>query len=1462
MTDFERILRRHLVAIATANYAGDPSFGELAGVSNEVKVIRRWLTHEQLGDRRFTHVYKDLTANPTKDQIRAAFEDPAIDVRWRGADAAVVYITGHGVIKDDGQGNQHFLVLEKTDGTRLNATGFATAELFGWLAETEIEHLLVIIDACFAGQVSEQVTSLAREHWLILPGATKRQKAELGALAKAIRRFLQKGAAYNRHDAYLRVGMFVGALNDLLPPDQKVEKIYKGGDQDKHVCLPNPHYQPSNELVETDAARQALALPKDTLERHNRVGGQAPTGGGPAGWLFTGRKRLMRDLIRAARRPGVTMITGSAGSGKSTALSRLVTLSDPVFREQYASELNGVPAALLPPIEAVDVAVSAREGSNLEVAAQICHALGVPVETGSWEDPVMASRSALSKFLASRQALVTIVVDALDEAKDPSGLVLNVLGPLQRAHPDRLCLLIGVRSPGGDGATTSEVTVTEKPLPGLMASELGAQRIQVDRYPWWSEGDVLTFVGNILTNTPRSPYRDTPHASVARIAEAIHTVAGRSYLMARVAAESLAHRKAVIAPDDRDWLSALKGGLSGVFRDDLRVSVSSAHDRHRGVTLLRAVAFARGTGLPWRRVWPRLASAVDAGGSASRDYGDADVAWLLQSRLSAYLVTDRQDDLTVYRLLHDQLRETLQRQWRELLDAEATPRAGEDDLQAVEARIAWELRGQAMVRPTLAVDQAPPPYVRRHLIEHALAGGVLDEQYVPIPFLPYLDLARLRAVVGTSSARRQLDEELAWLPVVRQVTHLWDWSRPARNAAAIEMWAALTGITLPGLVGGPWRVRWAVRPPDTSNVLGSHHGEVWAAATANLPDASVAVTGGADGKLQVWDLSRGTPYLEPIDTIGGAVRSVTTIRLPDGRTVAATGGADGAVRIWDLRSGRAVGEPLRVSHGAVVAVTAATLPDRRVVVTAADDSGTVRTWDLITRLPVGAPLAGEPGMALGLATAQVGQQMLGLATGRDSGLRLWNLSTGIPIGERLTSHPGAQQSGTGTLQGGRAIASVVLGEREVAITGDGDGLLLWDLRDPAPIGERLTGNDGTVRSVVAIQLTGGRVVAVTGGNSAVCVWDLTESGSTGELLAGHDGTVETVAVVESAGDTAMAVSASRDKTVRVWEVSGGTFSGAQPSSQQVAAVDAVATARLPHGQTIAISCSGTVVQIWDLEHGGPLVSLTGHDSPVVSVAAVDLPDGGVIVVAGGWDGTIRAWSAVDGTPVGYGDSGHQGAVASLAMATLADGRVVAVTGGWDQDVRIWNPVMSAPVGDALRGHTDVVVAVATATTIDGRTLVISGSRDGRVLIRDLGAYLEPGLFASRPSADVDTGQAVSALVVAPLPDGRVGVVVGGEEGTVRVLDLLDGTVVGQPWNACSGAVAAMATSRLDDGRVVVFTGGEESLVQAWDVSTGQPIGEALPTPGPVRAAVFQPEPPSLVVGGAGVAVVRPGHSGL
>ena len=72
------------------------------------------------------------------------------------------------------------------------------------------------------------------------------------------------------------------------------------------------------------------------------------------------------------------------------------------------------------------------------------------------------------------------------------------------------------------------------------------------------------------------------------------------------------------------------------------------------------------------RTWAAVEQDLAASGQrrrrrSERHYRDGDIAWLLNSRLGGYLVTGKEDDITVYRLSHDAMRIILRERWRDLL---------------------------------------------------------------------------------------------------------------------------------------------------------------------------------------------------------------------------------------------------------------------------------------------------------------------------------------------------------------------------------------------------------------------------------------------------------------------------------------------------------------------------------------------------------------------------------------------------------------------------------------------------------------------------------------------------------------------------------------------------------------------------------------------------------------------------
>jgi hypothetical protein len=662
---------RYFVAIATAHYE-DSSFPELP-VGKEVAQLQAWLCdRERLGDRAFMvpGELAGLAHDPSEDQIRDALRGPVKP--WAQHDAAVVFITGHGAMAD----SAHWMVLKDSRSAEVPMSALRTSDLVRWLAATKTENLLLIIDTCFAGAIVKQTLEFDKpvpSSWLILPSARANQQAIAGGLTTAIGKTVEKlrseeGRKYGT-DRYFSPADFLDTLKSFLGPRQTLEQVFHGALTVPHVCLPNPHYTAPASVL-TQAARHELALPRQDLETHWSPRARGVVGSHASGWLFTGRAELMGELIRiAGADPGTTLITGGAGCGKSAVLARLVTLSDPEFLDDYRDDIADIPAELRPEPGDVDVAVLASRKWPNEILGQLSQALAVPHPgTIAWEAATLENRiSAWTDWLRTRQRPVTIVLDALDEAHDPRAIVDLLARLTLGQNANKVRLLVGVRSAGGpdDPYVTAEAGYA-RPLADDAKVKLHADRLRVDDDRWWHRDDIRSYSASILANTVGTPYTTPQYQDAAdRIARAIAQRTGRSFLIARITATSLAARSDVLDPDDERWLAALDAGVVGVFRDDLWQTFP--HDQSRredAVTLLRAVAYAYGRGLPWGNVWPAVANAI---ANRANRYGDRDIVELLDSRMNAYLVSDREDDVTVYRLFHEVLRTTLREDWQQLL---------------------------------------------------------------------------------------------------------------------------------------------------------------------------------------------------------------------------------------------------------------------------------------------------------------------------------------------------------------------------------------------------------------------------------------------------------------------------------------------------------------------------------------------------------------------------------------------------------------------------------------------------------------------------------------------------------------------------------------------------------------------------------------------------------------------------
>ena len=124
---------------------------------------------------------------------------------------------------------------------------------------------------------------------------------------------------------------------------------------------------------------------------------------------------------------------------------------------------------------------------------------------------------------------------------------------------------------------------------------------------------------------------------------------------------------------------------------------------------------------------------------------------------------------------------------------------------------------------------------------------------------------------------------------------------------------------------------------------------------------------------------------------------------------------------------------------------------------------------------------------------------------------------------------------------------------------------------------------------------------------------------------------------------------------------------------------------------------------------------------------------------------------------------------------------------------------------------------------------------------------------------------VESVAFGGLPDGRVLLATGGDDGTVRLWDPATGTPVGDPLTGHTGRVSSVAFGRLPDGRVLLATGSHDHTVRLWDPATGTPVGDPLTghtaevSCGGVRAAAGRAGAAGQRQLGPHGAAVGPGH---
>lgn len=1381
--------RRYLIAATVAEYLTNPAVWNRPGLTEARERIVSVFTG-QLGYR----LDDCVPPNPTRQQLTDALRAFCRSPERRDNDLVTVYLSCHGELLDDG--GEHVLLTADADPEDLTYTALPTAELARTILQgTQVQRVMLLLDACYIGQGSNQLVSAAMERlgeaWgrtsgsgvVVISSAQPHQQAVAGLFPRLLDAAVTDLSVAGHGPAVLPVNAVVQHINASgdRPAYQRVSLAMVGDGE--LAFFPNPRHdvrlnevdlalQQEAAFDEQDRRRETEFVTRLLVRAMGHQGledSEIPT----TGWWFTGRHSTLIDLASWLNTAdcddtwACRVVTAAPGSGKTAVLGLIAALT---HRERHRTVPGlGLPQDLLT-AGAVDAAIYAQRLTDADVLDALCAAARVRATTVG----------ELLDALDDRPRPLTVLIDALDEAATPDSLCTTILRPLIRHSRGRLRLLLGSRP---------------FLLPHLGLGPAQVVDLDSDRY---ADPQALAVYAarTLLQAHPDSPYRDHPVA-VRPVAQAVAEAAGHSFLIARITAGTLAATPTLPDPADPLWRSALPRHASEAMRRDLQERLG-VHAQ-RAMDLLRPLAYAQGQGLPWEDIWARLAGEI-----SGIPYTDDDLLWLRRAA-GSYIVEATENGRSAYRLYHEAMAEHLREN---------------TETQAVHSAYTRVLTDQIPIRADGTREWSRAhPYALRHLAHHAAQAGLLDQ------VLSHADYLVHAAPRGLTPHLYRAREDSARLraAVYRSGVHLHQAVPPLKRRQVLALEAARAGARqlhqelVRGIPSGDWAPVWATGStfdPALRDVLAGHTDSVTAVACTVVGDMPVAVTGGMDGSVRLWNLTAGTPVGEALADDLRYVNAVACTVVGD-MPVAVAGGMDGSVRMWNLTTGLMLGQPFTDHTGTVEALACTLLNQRPVaVVVTGTSERSVRVWDLTSRQPIGAPL--DLGAVTAVACTILEDAPVIVAGGMDGSLRVWDLAAGRLLGTYVTDYADHVES----------VACVSLQGRAAALTSGRDGSIqVWDLATGRPVRKLLTNSRHTVFAVACTDLDGAPVAVAGSWEGSVHRWDVATGQPLGEPLAHHTDRVFAAACTVL-GEVPVAVTGGRDGTVRVWDLAASHTLG-EPSVGHTRAVSAVAHSNIA-GQPVAVSGSADgTVRMWDLETGTPVGEPLTEIGSVTSLACADA-NGVPLAVVGGRAAGV--WDLSTGRKLL--ELAEDYPALAVACATSGD-RPLALTGKetrWephlgDSILQLWDLATLRAASEPLIIRSGSVNKVA-CTAVNGHVVAIAtGIRATTHVWHPTGDEL----IAELPAVD-----ALAELACADL-DGTPIALSGGQSGIVHIWDLTTCQLIGRPLIVHSGPVQSIEGAVLD-GKPVVVTTSQDQTVHLWDLRARATI-TTLPVDAPHAATI-------------------------
>jgi WD40 repeat protein len=325
------------------------------------------------------------------------------------------------------------------------------------------------------------------------------------------------------------------------------------------------------------------------------------------------------------------------------------------------------------------------------------------------------------------------------------------------------------------------------------------------------------------------------------------------------------------------------------------------------------------------------------------------------------------------------------------------------------------------------------------------------------------------------------------------------------------------------------------------------------------------------------------------------------------------------------------------------------------------------------------------------------------------------------------------------------------------------------------------GNDGTL-------------IVSASKDKTLKLWDA-KTGRESGALRGHVDEVNACAI---SGDGSLIVSAAADKTLIVWDTATQTeIRRIFGHSQSVLDCQI-----FPDGRRILSASADGVLKVWDAMTGELLTTLSGHEKPVNGCA---VSCDGKLALSCSDDGTLKLWDTdAGGNPIST--QSHRSRINDCALITSP---ILLIGAFKDRILKTWlsqRGQWSLVRQSTLRGHTRKVNCCAVNQ--EG-TRIISGSADHMVKVWDMDSQRELATLRGHTAWVNDC--AIS-------PDDKTAVT-ASNDGTLRLWDL---SITSDPGVLSKHTLWTTRCAISADGKILI-TSSDDNNVRIWDTESGQEI---------------------------------------